>query len=516
MSVPSLNNRLSYGANGVTTFFAFPFYFLTQSDLQVSSIDGSGNVVSYVLGPDYSFSGTLDSNGVYSAGGAINFNVAPASGLTITIARVPIATQSTHWVDGDPDPAGVKETAFDKLTLLIQRLFDLAGRMPSFPDAFASTFSSQMPSAVPANGVLSVNAAGNGWTFIVPQINGLVGALPQASGGTGVGSVTVVPAGGFFAGWDTNKNMSANAFIPGYTTTVTAAGTTTLTVASSAQQFFTGSTTQTVKLPVASNLALGQQFQIVNASTGAVTVQSSGGNTISVVSPGAPIATFVCVLTSGTTAASWNAQGASSKYTPTHQTFTASGTYIPTSPNITLVKITTIGAGGGGGLSGGSGGTAGGGGGGGGGGAIKWVTLATIGASQVVTIGAAGAISGNGGTTSVGSLCAASGGIGGTNAGGALTYGSGGAAGVGTIGDILSSGQGGNAGTYGATGTVNGPGGGGGNSAWGFGGGGPGTGSGGGTGIGVVGGNYGGGASGASGSGAGATGAPGFVLIEEF
>ena len=91
----------------------------------------------------------------------------------------------------------------------------------------------------------------------------------------------------------------------GYTTTATAAGTTTLTSASNNQQFFTGSTTQTVVLPVTSTLALGLSYLIVNNSTGVVTVQSSGLNTITLIPAGATVR-CTCILITGTTAASWS------------------------------------------------------------------------------------------------------------------------------------------------------------------------------------------------------------------
>lgn len=48
--------------------------------------------------------------------------------------------------------------------------------------------------------------------------------------------------------------MLADNFINGFTTTATAAGTTTLTVSSTYNQVFTGGSTQTVVLPVASTL----------------------------------------------------------------------------------------------------------------------------------------------------------------------------------------------------------------------------------------------------------------------
>lgn len=105
---------------------------------------------------------------------------------------------------------------------------------------------------------------------------------------------------------DANNNASANNFLEGYATTATAAGTTTLTVASAYFQFFTGSTTQTVVMPVASTLTLGQSWMIVNNSSDSVTVNSSGGNAIQVMAANSSLL-VTCILTSGTTAASWNA-----------------------------------------------------------------------------------------------------------------------------------------------------------------------------------------------------------------
>jgi hypothetical protein len=75
-------------------------------------------------------------------------------------------------------------------------------------------------------------------------------------------------------------------------------------------QYFTGTTTQTVTLPVVSTLTLGHQFVIVNNSTGAVTVNSSGGNEVVVLKAGTSVV-VTTILTTGTSAASW-----SSSYAP--------------------------------------------------------------------------------------------------------------------------------------------------------------------------------------------------------
>ena len=97
----------------------------------------------------------------------------------------------------------------------------------------------------------------------------------------------------------------ALANLTSYTTTATAAGTTTLTVASTHTQLFTGTTTQTIVLPVTSTLVLGLGYLIENNSTGNLTVNSSGSNLVVTVLPGTTVL-CTCILTSGTSAASWD------------------------------------------------------------------------------------------------------------------------------------------------------------------------------------------------------------------
>lgn len=98
--------------------------------------------------------------------------------------------------------------------------------------------------------------------------------------------------------------VKAPLFANGFRTQATAAGTTTLTAADVQTQAFTGVTTQIVALPVTSTLSTGFFFKIINNSTGAVTVNSSGGNAVVVLAAGAR-ATVECILITGTDAASW-------------------------------------------------------------------------------------------------------------------------------------------------------------------------------------------------------------------
>jgi hypothetical protein len=140
------------------------------------------------------------------------------------------------------------------------------------------------------------------------------------------------------------------------------------------------------------------------------------------------------------------------------QTFTANGTYTPTSG----MKYCIIEALGGGGGGGGSADTvagvhAAGGGGGAGSYARKFASAATIGVSQAVTIGAAGAAGsagnnagGNGGDTSVGAICIGKGGIGGAGNPNNVAA-AGGAGGIAGTGDFTPVG---NAGSAGFEGTI--------------------------------------------------------------
>ena len=145
------------------------------------------------------------------------------------------------------------------------------------------------------------------------SFNGPVGTITAAAGAfttlssSGAANLSSLSVGGTanLSGATTISDLAISNIKLGYATTATAAGTTTLTAASPNQQFFTGSTTQTVVLPVTSTLALGLGYTITNKSTGVVTVQSSGLNTIIAI-PSQATVTVTCILTSGTTAASWS------------------------------------------------------------------------------------------------------------------------------------------------------------------------------------------------------------------
>lgn len=178
-----------------------------------------------------------------------------------------------------------------------------AGNSPSIQSAGAST-----------NINLNIFAKGTGKVVMaslnshVPLIlynNGLTASTSHdLSTLTTDRTVTWPDATGTVVLKDSNSNVAANNFSAEMTQTATAASTTTLTVASDRYQDFTGSTTQTVTMPVVSTLSLGFRFEIFNHSSGNVTVQSSGANTIATLTNLQGLV-ITCQSTSGTGTASW-------------------------------------------------------------------------------------------------------------------------------------------------------------------------------------------------------------------
>lgn len=168
------------------------------------------------------------------------------------------------------------------------------------------TFDADSGTATPTSNSLTITGSSTGLTTTGSgSIIGLTGILNITHGGTGVSSVTTAPTATAFAGWDANNNLSANNFIGGFVTTVSSASPIVLTVSSAQQQYITGSSAQTVTMPVTSTLVQGMSWTIVNLSSATATVQSSGANSI-VSLPPLSQATVTCILTSGTTAASWS------------------------------------------------------------------------------------------------------------------------------------------------------------------------------------------------------------------
>jgi hypothetical protein len=137
------------------------------------------------------------------------------------------------------------------------------------------------------------NTANNPLSVIMPLINAYFA------------NATNLPTASVLVLRDANGNADFNSVILSLTSTVTSGVTTTLTVASTETQIFTGTSAQTVQLPAANTLTLGQQFFISNQSTGSVQVNDGSGASIQLMAASTHL--LVTVTNIGSIAGTWDA-----------------------------------------------------------------------------------------------------------------------------------------------------------------------------------------------------------------
>lgn len=104
---------------------------------------------------------------------------------------------------------------------------------------------------------------------------------------------------------DGSANTRVNNLIENFQTVVSAAATTTLAVGSAKVTQITGATTQIVKLPDATTLVIGQQFMVINRSSGNVTVNDNSSTLVQTMVGGAFLVATVTSV--GTAAGTWDA-----------------------------------------------------------------------------------------------------------------------------------------------------------------------------------------------------------------
>ena len=118
----------------------------------------------------------------------------------------------------------------------------------------------------------------------LPLATGITGTLAVTNGGTGVTSSSGASSNVLR---DANANVTWNNSYPSLTEITAAAGTTTLTTASTFYQHVSGTTTQTIKLPDETTIPIGTAYIVDNDSTGSVTITDSAGTTLAVGTSGA-------------------------------------------------------------------------------------------------------------------------------------------------------------------------------------------------------------------------------------
>jgi len=184
-----------------------------------------------------------------------------------------------------------------------QVLLSGASSAPSWSSATypSTTTINQILYSSAANTITGLSTANNGVLITssggVPSIGSTLPAAVQSN-------ITQV---GTLSSLNVTGDVTAAGFTPGVTSTVSAAGTTTLTSTSNQTQILTGTTTQTYVLPNATTLVLGMTFNFNNNSTGLLTIQTNGGSTLTTVPAGGYLTVYLTA--NGTSAGTWDYQG---------------------------------------------------------------------------------------------------------------------------------------------------------------------------------------------------------------
>lgn len=266
-------------------------------NLIISVPAGKATVLTCIL-----TTGTTAASWDYTIAGDIAVDVVSARLVSVSaeLASLLASVESrlSTRIDTASGTGGGGSVTSQEVSVLVQT----ASAAATSADAHANTVSAQLVSVsaalTSALNLVSINAAA-----------ALSGVAETLSNKISITSAAATSADGH-ANTVSARVVSVSAelvsLIQGYSTIATAGASTVLTSASPPETFFTGVTTQTVVMPVTSTLVLGQQFLIKNNSTGAVTINSSGSNLIATLATG-QAAVLTCILTSGTTAASWDA-----------------------------------------------------------------------------------------------------------------------------------------------------------------------------------------------------------------
>ncbi|MHB3430573.1 phage tail fiber domain-containing protein, partial [Klebsiella pneumoniae] len=121
MSVPNQTPYNIYTSNGLTTVFAYEFYLISASDIQVTI---NGNEVT----SGYTVTGVGN-----TGGGEVTFITAPANGATVILERVTPTYRLTDYQDNGDLLADTVNKDFDRLWMAIQRAFIYLGVALSRP-----------------------------------------------------------------------------------------------------------------------------------------------------------------------------------------------------------------------------------------------------------------------------------------------------------------------------------------------------------------------------------------------
>jgi hypothetical protein len=139
-------------STGTATEYTIPFDYISDSDITVTLVNiSTGAETAQTLDVDYTI---VDE--------AVTYSVAPGSAYKVVLQRVTPYTQEASFSAGEAPPLTTYESAFDKLTYLVQDLDERVGRSILLPSSSSVTDIEWPDLALNAGKLVRINTDGDG------------------------------------------------------------------------------------------------------------------------------------------------------------------------------------------------------------------------------------------------------------------------------------------------------------------------------------------------------------------
>ncbi|MDB5491197.1 MAG: hypothetical protein JWO78_1046 [Micavibrio sp.] len=175
IKMPDVIPVVRYLADGEQSVFTYPFPIFASEDLRVS-FDGAEQAFGFGV------AGSGD-----TAGGSVTFEIAPASGVIVTIARVLPLERVTDFIEGGDFSARAINNELDYLTASVQQVSRAQGLMLGYGDAENPGVTTLPDRALRANKALGFDGDGNP---VAVSLAGAMAAPDFTAVGTGAATRT--------------------------------------------------------------------------------------------------------------------------------------------------------------------------------------------------------------------------------------------------------------------------------------------------------------------------------------
>lgn len=152
MTIAFLNSKIIYSGNGLTTLFAITFPFTSSSEIEVYLRDESVAIPTETL--------QVNPANYTVVGTDVSMVIAPPATAELMIRRATAKTQSLDLIDGGPFEGEAIETAFDKLTKVVQEVCEKSSRAILLPNATGLTDLLWPEFTGNENKIVGINASG--------------------------------------------------------------------------------------------------------------------------------------------------------------------------------------------------------------------------------------------------------------------------------------------------------------------------------------------------------------------